>query len=473
MAFTSFTFLLFLAVTVSFYLLLPHRFRAALLLLASLVFYGFYAWWAPLFILSFTAVIFFAALGIKRSNKKGFLLLITVAGLLLALYFVLRYSDLIKTLIASLTAGAGDRIRLVFPLGFSYYLFKSLGYLIDVYRETLEPERHFGHLLLYTAYFPEISLGPITAASDFLPQIDRVKPFSSRDLSAGFFMVVWGFFKKLVFADRLALVIAPYYGRVSSLDSGLAWFLVSFAYFIQLYLDFSGYTDISVGVSKMLGYEIKHNFNAPLVAQTMSEYWRRWHMSLYEWFSAYIFKPLQFSWRRLGRYASALAAFVTLTISGIWHDAAPGFLIWGILMGLCVAFDALFAKRRKKLKKKLPGWLFVGSGILATLLINTLVLAFTRAASARDAFFILGRIFDFKSWPQGLPAGGLVPALLLGLAATAASHILEWKRPALADGLEKMPLVLRWGILQLMLMALILFAAQGADMVGGFIYARF
>lgn len=472
MVFTSFSFLFFLAVTAAAYWLLPHRFRLVLLLTANLVFYAFYAWWAPLFVAAFTALVYFAALGIQRYQKKGFILLVTVMGLLVALYFVLRYSDLVNTLIASLT-GAGDRIRLVFPLGFSYYLFKSLGYLMDVYRQTLEAQRSYVRLLLYTAYFPEISLGPITSAADFLPQIDRVKPFSSKDLSAGFFLVVWGFFKKLVFADRLAILIAPFYGRVSSLDSGLGWLLVSFSYLIQLYLDFSGYTDISVGISRILGYEIKHNFNAPLIAQTMSEYWRRWHMSLYEWFSAYIFKPLQFSWRRLGPYASALAALVTLTVSGIWHDAAPGFMIWGVLMGLCVAFDALFARRRKKLKKMLPGWLFVGSGFLATLLINTLVLTFTRASSAGDAFFILGRILDFKTWSQGLSMGSLGGALVLGILAAVLSHLLDWKRPSLADGLDKMPLALRWGILQLMVLAMILFAAQGADMVGGFIYARF
>lgn len=472
MAFTSLSFLLFLALVATAYLLLPHRARTVLLVVANLAFYAFYVWWAPLFMAGFSLAVYLAARQIHKAKSRKLFRLLTVIGLALVLFFLLRYSGLVNDFLAFLTLPGGGRIRIVFPLGFSYYLFKSLGYLIDVYRQRLEPESRYFHLLLYVSYFPEISLGPITPAADFLPQIDQVKPFDSKALSAGFFLIVWGFFKKLVFADRLAILIAPFYRDVAGLGSGVGWLAISFAYFIQLYLDFSGYTDISVGISRILGFRVQENFNAPLIADSMSEYWRRWHMSLYVWFSEYIFKPLQFSWRRLNRYASALAAFVTLTVSGIWHEARPGFMIWGVLMGLFVAFDAIFAKKRKQLKKKMPTWLFMGMGIGLTLLINTLVLAFTRAQSAKDAFYILSRIFSLSSGSSGLPSG-FGRALILGLMATMVSHLLEWRRPSLESGLSRMPLLVRWGFLQLMLFSVILFASQSADLVGGFIYARF
>lgn len=473
MEFTSITFLVFLAVVLLVYLLIPHRARAVFLLITSLVFYGFYALWAPAFIALFSLGFYLSARKIHRTEHKRLLLLLTVIGCTVVLYFFLRYSDIWNTFISALSAPGGIQLRIVFPLGFSYYMFKCISYLLDVYHEKIVPERNYLHFLLYTAYFPEISLGPITRASDFLPQIEKEKPFSERDLSTGFFMILWGFFKKLIFADGLAILISPYYGAVSTLGSGLGWLAVCFAYFIQLYLDFSAYTDISVGISRMMGFDIKHNFNAPLIAQNMSEYWRRWHITLYTWFSDYVFLPLQFSWRRLNIFASALAALVTLSISGVWHGVTPGFLIWGILMGICVAFDALVAKKRKKLKKKMPAWLFVGLGITITLLINTLVLSFTRAKSAGDAFYILGRIFNFSSWSASGLDTALWTALLLGIAATVVSHLLEWKRASLTVGLYKLPIIIRWGAYLVMLFAIILFAAGGTDIVGGFIYAQF
>jgi alginate O-acetyltransferase complex protein AlgI len=471
--FTSLVFIPFLAAVLLIHTVLPHRARAAFLLAASLVFYGFYALWAPVFIALFSFGFFLAAKKIHKSEKKTLPFLLAVLACTVALYFLLRYSDLLNTFVTALSAPGGISLRIVFPLGFSYYMFKCVSYLLDVYHEKIEPERNFIHFLLYTSYFPEISLGPITRASDFLPQVKEEKPFSEKDMSAGFFMVLWGFFKKAVFADSLALLIAPYYASVNTLSSGLGWLVVCFAYFIQLYLDFSAYTDISVGISKMLGYDIKHNFNAPLIAQNMSEYWRRWHISLYTWFSDYVFLPLQFSWRRLGIYASALAALVTLTVSGVWHGVTAGFLVWGVLMGVFVAFDALVAKKRKKLKKRMPGWLFVGVGIAGTLLINTLVLAFTRARTAGDALAILGRVFDFSSWGRTGPEPALFTVLLLGVAATIVSHLLEWKRPSLTSGLFRLPAAVRWAAYLVMLAAVILFGAGGTDIVGGFIYAQF
>jgi alginate O-acetyltransferase complex protein AlgI len=471
--FTSISFIVFIAVVMAVYLIIPHRARAVFLLIASLVFYGFYALWAPVFIILFSLGFFLAARKIHLSTHKRLKFLLTVIGGTVVLYFFLRYSDIWNTFLSALSAPGGINIRIVFPLGFSYYMFKCISYLLDVYHEKMEPEHSFSRFLLYTAYFPEISLGPITRASHFLPQIDKEKHFSPQDIGTGLFMILWGFFKKLIFADQLAILISPYYGSVNTLSSGLGWLAVCFAYFIQLYLDFSAYTDISVGISRVLGFNIKHNFNAPLIAQTMSEYWRRWHISLYTWFSDYVFTPLQFSWRKLNIFASMLAALATLSISGVWHGVTPGFLIWGVLMGICVAFDALVAKKRKKLKKKLPAWLFSGLGITITLLINTLVLSFTRAKSAGDALFILGRIFSFSSWSSSGMDVAFWTALALGVVITTASHLLEWKRPALTSGLYRLPIAVRWGGYIVMLFAIILFSAGGTDIVGGFIYAQF
>ncbi len=472
MEFTSIVFILFLAAVIPIHTLIPRPTKALFLLIASLAFYGFYALWAPVFILFFSLGFFIAAKKIGGTDQKRPPFLLAVLGGTIALYFLLRYSSLLNTLVSALTSpGAGFKI--VFPLGFSYYMFKCMSYLLDVYHEKQKPETNFLYFLLYTSYFPEISMGPITRADDFLPQVKNGQPFSQKDMGTGFFLILWGFFKKLVFADALAVLIAPYYASIQTLGSGADWLAVCLAYFIQLYLDFSAYTDISVGISGMLGYRVRHNFNAPLIAKSMSEYWRRWHISLYSWFSDYVFLPLQFSWRRLGLFASALAALATLTLSGVWHGVTGGFLIWGFFMGVFVAFDALTAKKRKKLKKTMPAWLFAGLGILSTLLINTLMLTLTRANGVADALYILGRIVDFSSWSGGGLEPALFTSLALGILATALSHLLEWKRDFLTRGLFLLPLALRWAAYLLMLFAIILFAAGGTDILGGFIYAQF
>lgn len=473
MAFTSGSFILFLCIVIATYVLLPQRTKHVFLLIASLVFYGLYALWAPVFIALFALMYFMAAKRLRDAQgARPTIVWISILSTI-ALYGLLRYTNLPGTIIAALSNPAGISISIVFPLGFSYYMFKCISYLVDVYNERIKPEPRFDRFLLYVAYFPEISLGPITRAADFLPQVTGEKPFSDEAMRGGFFMILWGFFKKLIFADRLATLIAPFYASVSTLNSGLGWLVVCLSYFIQLYLDFSAYTDISVGISKMLGYEVRHNFNAPLVSQTISEYWRRWHMSLSFWLLDYVFSPLQFRWRRLGIYASVLAALVTLFVSGVWHGATLGFIIWGIVMGVCVAVDALFAKKRKKIKNKLPPWLFVFVGIAGTMTINTLILAFTRAGSAGDALLILLRIFDFSGWETGSVGAALYMALLLGIGVTVVSHLLEWKRAAFLACLSKAHTAPRWGVYLILLFAVILFAAGGTNIVGGFIYAQF
>lgn len=469
MTLTSASFVLFLLVGLAVYWLCPAKLKPWALLAESAAFYAVYSAWQLLFMAVFAAAVWFFTLKLGASARRQGLMTGLAVAAIAALYFILRYSNTVNTLIRCITSPLGVDFRIVFPLGFSYCMFRCISYIFDVRNGKMEPERRLDRFLLYFLYFPDISLGPITRAIDFLPQITADKRLNREDAVYGLSMILWGLVKKLVFADRLAALIAPYYASPASYTGSGEWLLVLFAYLIQLYLDFSGYTDISVGVSRLYGYRIKHNFRAPLIADSMSEYWRRWHMSLSLWLSDYVFTPLQLLMRRLGIWASALAAVITLVISGLWHSVSAGFIIWGFLMGLLVAFDALTARKRKKLKRGKNRALYYAVAILLTNLVNILILAFTRASTAGDAAYILLRVFSFA--PSGSVAG-LLPVLAACVAATAVSHVFDLKRDEALLRAASLPAAARYAVYLVVIYVLILGGVHGSA-VGGFIYANF
>ncbi|MDD4599643.1 MAG: hypothetical protein PHQ46_01080 [Negativicutes bacterium] len=387
---------------------------------------------------------------------------------------MLKYTRLPDQFLNALVSPVGISASIVFPLGFSYYMFKSLSYLIDVYFERIEPEKRYDYLLLHLCLFSEIVAGPITRAIEFLPQIRQEKQFSPDNFRNGFLLILWGYFKKLVIADRLALAITPIFTDMS-VSNGLSWLIVAFAYLIQLYLDFSAYTDISVGICEILGYKVKHNFKAPFFQQTISEYWRAWHMSLSSWLSDYVFAPLQFAWRAYGIYASVFAAIITLVLSGLWHKVSVAAFLWGLFMGSVVAAEALFAKKRKKLKKELPPVVFTVLGISLTMLINTILIIFIRAGSAHDAWVIICKyVFYPTTWSLAFGLGGKFLLLLaVGMAITLFSHGIELDREKYFQKYAYLPFIVRCGVCYAAIFVIMLLQVQGSDIVKGFLYAQF
>lgn len=347
MTFTSLNFLLFLVVVVTIYIFMPQKFRAYFLILASLVFYLWWRMWAPIFIVTYALFNYLMAKAIaNKEHGKHRVLLYTSVGISILLFFVFRY-HIFEGIMNAVINPQGISISILFPLGFSYYMFKSLSYIIDVNNKIMEPVSRFDKFLLYVVYFPEVSMGPITRAVDFIPQVDKEKNIDTQVINKGIAMVAWGFIKKVILADRLASLIAPYYAEVNIVGSGFVWFLIALSFLVQLYLDFSAYTDISVGVSRMLGYDIKHNFKAPFFSYSIIEFWRKWHISLTSWLLDYVFVPLQFSLRSLGKFASIIPALITFTLIGVWHGGTSAYLVFGFLMGLWVAFNAFIAKKEK------------------------------------------------------------------------------------------------------------------------------
>lgn len=243
-------------------------------------------------------------------------------------------------------------------VGLSFYTFKALSYLFDVKRRIIQPCRNFLDFYLYLVFFGNVLMGPIDKASQFIPQIRQPYALNIEQAGKAFYWIMVGFFKKAFIADY---IYSNFIARVfdqPNLYTGFENLTVLYAFGIQIYCDFSGYVDMAMGFSMLLGFQLTANFNTPFIAQNMTEFWRRWHISLSTWFNDYVFMPLSMSLRNWGIWASVFGVLIVFFLSGIWHNPSWNFVLWGVSHGIVIAFETATRKQRKKWTKKLPPWLY-------------------------------------------------------------------------------------------------------------------
>jgi len=287
-------------------------------------------------------------------------------------------------------------------IGVSYYVFQAISYLFDIYLEIEKPERHFGYFALYLAFFPKLLQGPIERAGDLIPQLVRKYEFNYYNMRFGMLLFTWGFFKKVVIADRLGLLVDTVYNNVHSF-TGLPLLLATYAYAFQIYMDFSGYTDMALGSALLFNINLTRNFNSPYLATSVADFWRRWHITFSRWILDYIFKPLQMQWRNWKNWGTATALVVAFIISGIWHGASWGFVIWGGLHGLFMAVSIFYKPYQKKLHKALgldKTKLLKVWQIIVMFNLVSFAWVFFRANNLKDAFYIISNfwIIDYQSF---------------------------------------------------------------------------
>lgn len=306
MPFNSLEYILFLPLIVMGYFALPHRFRWGLLLAAS---YAFYMYWEvayALLLLASTAVDYFAAIAMHRqqtkAGKRGWLALSLVVNLGFLVAF--KYFDW----------GAG----FVLPIGISFYTFQTLSYTIDVYRGTRDPERHFGIFALYVSFFPQLVSGPIERSTTLLPQLHTPKTVDYDAISNGLKRILWGLFQKMVIADRLAVYVEEVFRHPSAYE-GAPVLLAIWCFAIQVYMDFAGYSNIAIGSAQLMGIRLSENFDRPYRARNIVEFWRRWHMTLTNWFRDYVYIPL--GGNRKGPAPQLLNVYIVFFLVAIWHGA--------------------------------------------------------------------------------------------------------------------------------------------------------
>ena len=343
MLFNSIEFLVFLPVAFALYWLIRPggtRWQNGILLVASCIFYGWWDW-RFLLLLGFSIVIdYLAGMAIHSSEKQSVrrTWLWAAVALNLGLLGYFKYFNFFIDSAVRLLQSVGLQanpwsLNVILPIGISFYTFHGLSYVIDIYFRRVRPTKDPLVYSVFVCYFPLLVAGPIERATHLLPQLEKPRTFDYRLGIDGFRLILWGFFKKLVLADKIATPVNEIFGNPSDHDGGTL--MLGAVYFaIQVYCDFSGYTDIARGCSRLFGIEVLENFRIPYLSRSIPEFWSRWHISLSTWLNDYVFTPLAIEMRHLGKHGVFLAVLVTFTLSGLWHGPAWHFVAWGMLHGL-------------------------------------------------------------------------------------------------------------------------------------------
>lgn len=337
MLFNSIEFLLFLPTVVALYFAAPVRYRWGLLLAASFYFYASWKLEYLILIIISIAVDYFAGLRMagkeERSQRAPYLVMSLIAnlGILVGFKYFNFISDSIRAAFQPLNVFADmPHLEFLLPVGISFYTFQSMSYTIDVYRGDRGPERHLGRFALYVSFFPQLVAGPIERSTHLLPQFSEPKRFDYDRATSGLRLILWGFFKKIVIADQLALFVDQVYGAPGEWH-GAAVLLASYFFAFQIFCDFSAYTDIARGSARIMGYDLMENFNRPYFARSIREFWARWHISLSTWFRDYLYIPL--GGNRVVKWRWYYNLMVVFVVSGLWHGANWTFVAWGFLHG--------------------------------------------------------------------------------------------------------------------------------------------
>jgi len=382
MSFNSLEFLVFFPIMTFLYYLLPHRWRWGQLLLASCIFYMYFIP-AYLLILLFVIVVdYLAGVAIEKSTggrRKAFLLMSIAANL--GVLIVFKYGGWISS-----------SWQLILPIGLSFHTFQAMSYTIEVYRGRQTAERHLGIYALYVLFYPQLVAGPIERPYQLLPQLRQRHYFDWGGLGMGLRLMLLGFFKKLVIADRLAEYINYVYDNAQYLSYGYVVTAVIFFSF-QVYCDFSGYTDIAIGAARTMGFDLMNNFNRPYFASNIRDFWSRWHISLTTWFRDYVYIPM--GGNRVGRGRRYFNVLLVFLLSGLWHGAGWNFVIWGALHGLLMLGWLRWSEKGGRIEGRWERLM----GALVTFCLVTLFWVFFRCSSVDQALLIVGRMFGGKGIP--------------------------------------------------------------------------
>lgn len=444
MSFISPEFVIFFAVVVPLFFMLRQSWRWAWLFAASYFFYGYGNVQFLSLIAMTTLVDYVAARRIDITDHTPTRRLWLIASLSgnLGVLFLFKYFNFFADAL-----GAGDRLLAVaLPVGISFYTFQSMAYTIDVYRRHIKAEPHFGIFATYVAFFPQLVAGPIERASNLLPQFHLHMTFDADRAVSGFRLILWGLFKKVVIADRLALYVNVVYNDAHSY-SGLPLIVATVFFGFQIYCDFSAYSDIAIGTARVMGFTLMQNFRQPYFARSVREFWARWHISLSTWFRDYLYIPLGGNRVSLGR--NLLNLFIVFLLSGLWHGASWTFVIWGALHGLFVVIDT--GLRGRGLRVTAPVWV----KLAVTYALVSFAWIFFRANSLDDALYIAGNLLTLTptdlTTPFALAKGVLLtPGLEFALSWALIGLLLAVDALDARIGLDRAltlsPVPLRWAV---------------------------
>ncbi len=463
MQFVSLQFLGFLAAVIFIYFIIPKKVRYIWLLLASWGFYYKVGGKFLILLVLVTLVTYGAGILIeKEKEKQGSKAGTILAGAIVLLVLLLGYFkytgflfDTVKSIQELLGLSASEAVlNILLPLGISFYLFQAIGYLIDCYRGKIPAEKNYFLLALFISFFPQITSGPIERAGNMLPQYREPKSFSYDEMRDGLLLMLWGYFQKIVIADRLAIFVDKVYASPEQF-SGTILFLATVFYTFEIYCDFAGYSNIAIGAAKIMGIKLMNNFESPYMSESVAEFWRRWHISLSSWFKDYLYIPL--GGNRKGYARKLINLMIVFAVSGLWHGAAWTFVVWGILHGVFQVLGIVLKPVRDKLvelfkvdRTSFSHRLFK---VIFTFMLVNIGWIFFRADTFEKALYFLTNMWTPSLWvfsDESLYNIGLVQQdmhlLVVSLIVLIAVDICNAKNIVVRDLITKQGLWLRWAI---------------------------
>jgi alginate O-acetyltransferase complex protein AlgI len=487
LVFTTPEFVVFFIVVVPIYFLLPLRLRWYWLLASS---FFFYASWNVnyLWILIFSASIdYLAALTIDRTppeqKSRRRIYLASSLGINLGILFLFKYFNFFNQSAGTVLGAVGIPytplgLELLLPVGISFYTFQAMSYTIDVYRGNLKAEKNPVIYMTFVVFFPQLVAGPIERATNLIPQFHQKFRFDVDRVVSGLQLMLWGAFKKIVIADRLAIYVDTVYANPQGYSTP-ALMLATVFFAFQIYTDFSAYTDIAIGVARIMGFNFMQNFRQPYFSRSVREFWARWHISLSTWFRDYLYIPLGGNRVSLGR--NLLNLMIVFLVSGLWHGAAWTFVIWGFIHGLFVCLETLLARRSiHLLPRALPAWVRNGLSLGFVFVVVNIAWVFFRAESLSDALYIVmhfivpaggeSALAPFEAYQLNVPL-----ELALSLGAIGLLLLVDYfdSRHGLTLALGRLPSLMRWGFYYATALAVVLSYAIYSNTSAQFIYFQF
>ncbi|MGL5989256.1 MBOAT family O-acyltransferase [Cetobacterium sp.] len=397
MNFNSINFLVFYTIITFIYFIIKPKYRWILLLLGSYYFYSYWSLKYTLLMFLSTVITYCSGLLIEKTKYKKISVLMSFLINLCVLFFFKYFNFFNSNLKSTLSLFDIDynvnSLKIILPVGISFYTFQALSYTMDVYRGEIKAEKHFGRYALFVSYFPQLVAGPIERSQHLLPQLQKETKFDYNNLKTGLLLMLVGFFKKVVIADRAALLVNNVYGDLNNVPP-ISVIIASVFFSIQIYCDFSAYSDIARGASRILGIELMKNFDRPYYSKNISQFWRKWHISLGTWFREYLYIPL--GGNKVSKIKVLRNIAIVFVISGLWHGASWNFIIWGALHGAYVILEIFLKNSKDKLLK----FLRIKNGfkdsleIITTFCLVNFAWIFFRAESFEHSKKIISKIFE-------------------------------------------------------------------------------
>jgi alginate O-acetyltransferase complex protein AlgI len=483
MQFNSIIFFLSLAVFIFLYFLVKNKQKKIVLLVGNLLFYLSFGIQGLVVIISILVIIYFFGIVIERSNYNKLVFVLGIISVLIFLILFKYYNFLISNIFDS--SIILPVIKSSVPIGLSFYTFSSLSYIIEVYRKRVHAEKSIFSLAQFITFFPLIVSGPIERPYNLLPQFNDNKDFDYERIKSGLIIITLGFFKKIVIADRLAFMVDKVFNNPIEYR-GVALLIGAVLFSIQIYCDFSGYTDIAIGIAKILGYKVSENFNLPYYSKSIKEFWTRWHITLSSWLRDYIFLPIAYSITRKlknkpflsiksEKWSYFIGISITMFICGLWHGADWTFIVWGALHAFFLIFAFITKRFRKKIFKVVGLEKSVINGFVKisfTFILITFAWIFFRANNLSDALYITTNLFgnfNALSIMKVFSSRNNVYIVVSLIIILESIHFIQRKESILVF-LNKRPVWQRWGIYYFFVFVILIF---GRFDVASFIYAKF